>query len=415
MNASRAFVRGSAIVLRAAGALLFLSAPSHAVDEFPIQSQEPPRFVLDAISSPVGGDSSRVEILWEIPRNELVFRGEGDECRAQYDISIVFYRGKKQVAGDVWKRRVRCQDIPAVPEAKASGRETFTLARGEYSVEVTLAIPAAMRTSTVRGRLKLEEKSQGVQASDLEFVRIKDGVAEANPSHEISRDEAGHAVRIILHSGTQRTGKLKWAISDARRAVIVSAESTLAFAGERIVDIALPMVNLEPGGYRLEVTVADEKGETLARRRTDLNVRITMGWLASNRREAILLLGILGASDEADSVKEAGGEEWQRILQDYWLRNDPTPGTTANEYQQETFARMEDANKAFEEPFRRPGWMTDRGRIYLLHGRPENRIVREADFSGPPAEIWEYFHPRRTFFFVDAREIGEYVLSSGGR
>ncbi|HET9886132.1 MAG TPA: GWxTD domain-containing protein [bacterium] len=414
MNVACALARGSAIALGAA-AIVFPLAPAQSMENFPIQAQERPHFVLDAISTPLGKDSSRVEILWEIPRNELAFRGEGEECRAQYDISIVFYQGKRQAAGDVWKRRIRCQDIPAGPEAKASGRESFTLARGEYNVEVTLTMGTTMHTSTVRGRLKLQEMPQGIDSSDLEFVWIKDGVAQPNPRHEIARGETGHFARIVLHSGTPRKGLLKWAISDGRRAVVASAESTLAFSGERIVDIALPMENLEPGSYRLEVTIADENGETLARRRADLNVRITMAWLASNRREAILLLGILGASDEADAVKKAGGEEWQKILQDYWVQNDPTPGTDPNEYQQETFARMEEANSAFEEPFRKPGWTTDRGRIFLLHGRPENRIVREADFNGPPAEIWEYFHPRRTFFFVDPREIGEYVLSSGGR
>ena len=126
------------------------------------------------------------------------------------------------------------------------------------------------------------------------------------------------------------------------------------------------------------------------------------------------MLEILGASDDADLVKKAGGEEWQKILQYFWVRSDPTPGTTTNEFQQETFARLEEANTAFDEPFRRPGWTTERGRIFMRHGRPENRVVREADFSSPPAEIWEYFHPRRTFLFVDPRGIGEFVLASSG-
>jgi GWxTD domain-containing protein len=357
-----------------------------------------------------------VEILWEIPRSELPFRGEGDDCRAQYDISIVFYQGKRQIAGDIWQKRIRCRDLAATEQsANAAGRESFHLPRGEYEVEVTVTMPATRRASKARGKLKLDESSSGIESSNLEFLRLKDGVYEPNPSHEIPRGEAGHVARIVLRAPGPQTGKLKWSISDGRKSLLASAESTLALSGERIVDIALPMENLEPGSYRLEVVVAGEKGETLARRRADMSVRITMTWLASNRREAILLLEILGASDDADLVKKAGGEEWQRVLQDFWVRRDPTPGTTVNEFQQETFARMEEANVAFDEPFRRPGWSTDRGRVFLRYGRPENRIVREADFDGPPAEIWEYFHPRRTFVFVDSRAIGEYVLTNGRR
>jgi GWxTD domain-containing protein len=230
----------------------------------------------------------------------------------------------------------------------------------------------------------------------------------------MSHGETGHTARIVLRSAepVEKSWKLKWSIGDGGRSSVVSGDSSLVPEAERVVDIALPVENLEPGSYRLEVQVAGEKGETLVRRRADMTVRITMGWLASSRREAVLLLEILGATEEAEALKKAGGEEWQQVLRDFWTQRDPTPGSAANEFQQEIFARMEEANTAFDEPFRRPGWTTDRGRISLRFGRPENRIVREGDFSGPAAEIWEYFHPRRTFVFVDHRGIGEYILSS---
>ena len=138
-----------------------------------------------------------------------------------------------------------------------------------------------------------------------------------------------------------------------------------------------------------------------------------MGWLATNRRESALLLEILGADDEANALRKAGGEEWTRVLENFWDRQDPTPGTPVNEARDEVFARMESANASFDEPLRRPGWTTDRGRILLRHGPPESRIVREGDFNGAPAEIWEYFNPRRTFVFIDERAIGEFLLSTG--
>jgi GWxTD domain-containing protein len=172
---------------------------------------------------------------------------------------------------------------------------------------------------------------------------------------------------------------------------------------------------LEPGSYRLEVEISAGGEEVLVRRRAEVKVRITMDWLASNRREAALLLEILGAGDEANALRKAGGEEWPSVLQTFWDDRDPTPDTPANEYRDEVFARMESASLSFDEPLRRPGWTTDRGRIFLRYGKPDSRIVREGDFNGAPAEIWEYFDPRRTFVFIDERGIGDYVLSSGLR
>jgi hypothetical protein len=64
----------------------------------------------------------------------------------------------------------------------------------------------------------------------------------------------------------------------------------------------------------------------------------------------------------------------------------------------------------FEEPFRKPGWRTDRGRILVRFGNPQRRTVRTADFEGPASELWEYDSPRRLFFFVDERGSGEFWL-----
>ena len=64
---------------------------------------------------------------------------------------------------------------------------------------------------------------------------------------------------------------------------------------------------------------------------------------------------------------------------------------------------LETAATLFDEPFRRPGWRTDRGQVFLKYGRPVRRTVRSADFEGPASELWEYESPRRLFFFVDER------------
>lgn len=410
--------RRPAIVLRAAFILIAL-APSNsgAVADFPIRSSAPPVFVADALTSPAGPDSSRVEILWEIPREALAFRGEGDDCRAAYDLSIVFFQGERQVTGDIWSKRVRCRDLPTSSGAAARGREVFRLARGNYEAEVTLTIPATRLRSSARGRLKLESGGSAIEASDLELFRVTESGVVPNPRHEIARGELGHRARIRLLAGVPAPAgiRLRWGIFDGRRTRVVGGDSTVAGEPETLVELALPVEQLEPGSYRLEVEVLDGKGDSVARRRADLLVRITMEWLAANRREAALLLEILGAGDEASALRKAGGEEWTRVLQEYWDSRDPTPGTPANEARAEVFARMESANAAFDEPLRKPGWTTDRGRIFLRYGRPENRVVREADFNGPGAEIWEYFQPRRTFVFLDDRGIGEYVLSTGHR
>ena len=54
----------------------------------------------------------------------------------------------------------------------------------------------------------------------------------------------------------------------------------------------------------------------------------------------------------------------------FWKSNDPTPLSLRNESRDEFAADVEYTNAAFAEP-NLPGWLTDRGRFFLLHGKPD--------------------------------------------
>ena len=58
----------------------------------------------------------------------------------------------------------------------------------------------------------------------------------------------------------------------------------------------------------------------------------------------------------------------------FWRNRDPSPGTLTNEYRQLFWQRVKEANEKFLDSAA-PGWKTDRGKIYILHGPPEE--VRE--------------------------------------
>ena len=59
----------------------------------------------------------------------------------------------------------------------------------------------------------------------------------------------------------------------------------------------------------------------------------------------------------------------EHFIEQFWLRRDPTPGTTQNEFKEEHYRRTAYANEHFAEKV--PGWKTDRGRIYIQYGPPD--------------------------------------------
>ena len=58
------------------------------------------------------------------------------------------------------------------------------------------------------------------------------------------------------------------------------------------------------------------------------------------------------------------------FIERFWRRRDPTANTLVNEYRQLFWNRVTEANEKFlDSP--KPGWQTDRGKIYILYGPPE--------------------------------------------
>ena len=62
-------------------------------------------------------------------------------------------------------------------------------------------------------------------------------------------------------------------------------------------------------------------------------------------------------------------DERNQFIENFWLRRDPDPDTPENEYREQYYERIQYANEKFASGI--PGWKTDRGRIYIMFGKPD--------------------------------------------
>jgi len=109
-------------------------------------------------------------------------------------------------------------------------------------------------------------------------------------------------------------------------------------------------------------------------------------------------------------------EERNHIIEQFWLRRDPTPGTPENEHKEEHYRRVQYANDHFGSTV--PGWKTDRGRIYIVFGPPDERHeYRNGDATTPyPLDRWKFrliegIGNDVTIEFVDPTRSGEYHMT----
>jgi GWxTD domain-containing protein len=119
------------------------------------------------------------------------------------------------------------------------------------------------------------------------------------------------------------------------------------------------------------------------------------------------------SKEEKEAFLKLSPEARPQFIKDFWERRDPTPGVEPNEFKDMYFSRIEDANRLFKQGTT-PGWLQDRGRVYITLGPPDNRETypRGIDFYGKPEEIWWYgFFP---VVFIDENWTGNYQLSPLG-
>jgi len=78
----------------------------------------------------------------------------------------------------------------------------------------------------------------------------------------------------------------------------------------------------------------------------------------------------IAVKEEVKEYKQLESDAARALyIERFWRRRDPTPDTLTNEYRQLFWERVQQANASFLDSTK-PGWMTDRGKIWILYGPP---------------------------------------------
>jgi len=113
-------------------------------------------------------------------------------------------------------------------------------------------------------------------------------------------------------------------------------------------------------------------------------------------------------------------EEEQKsvYLQSFWEAYNPNPVTEKNEFLELIRERIAYCNHYFSHFS--DGWETDRGRIYIRHGKPfdimQGRTSIMTKFTVKDYQIWKYrMNEFMTFIFLDQQGHGDYrIIYSDG-
>jgi GWxTD domain-containing protein len=136
---------------------------------------------------------------------------------------------------------------------------------------------------------------------------------------------------------------------------------------------------------------------------------------------------IITDDERAAFKKLSTDDEREQFVEQFWERRNPNPGSPENEFKEEYYRRIAYANEHYASGI--PGWKTDRGRIYIMYGPPDEidshpsggTYLRPPEEGGGetatyPFEQWRYRYidgigTNIILEFVDPTMTGEYHLT----
>jgi GWxTD domain-containing protein len=114
-----------------------------------------------------------------------------------------------------------------------------------------------------------------------------------------------------------------------------------------------------------------------------------------------------------------------QFIEGFWNRRNPNPSSSQNTFKEEHYRRLAYANERFYGPH--PGWKSDRGRVYIIYGKPDSIDAHPSGAASEtsPFEVWHYNSPHSAasqqlapspqpidLKFVDTCRCGDYKLTT---
>jgi GWxTD domain-containing protein len=162
-----------------------------------------------------------------------------------------------------------------------------------------------------------------------------------------------------------------------------------------------------PGRYKISTVVRLWGEDTRASSRSDFMVLFSSAMLDIYFEETLGLLSLFAEESELDILRNSSPEGRKTAWKEFWKqraykRGGLLPSTEDQFFQRLKFIQLNFAD--FGE-----GWKTDRGRIYLRYGQPD-QVEQDSDRYGIEYILWYYYSRGELYIFRDTAGGGNFKL-----
>jgi GWxTD domain-containing protein len=365
-------------------------------------------FTVAASSSYEGKPRTRVDVLYNVPYEGLNFLKTEEGYKATVDFSVVFYGvSGEQVGGDVWRRDVVADTYEETKMAtkRFASFVEFRIPPGEYSLKARIEDLSSGRAGVVERDIIVRAFGSGeLELSDPIFLHfVSDTLSFPNPSREYVLGARGAVTFSAYRNTAQDTLSLSTSVEDSKGKVWTSGTVLLEGLREERKTIVFSMDTFPQDTFSFAVRLEDSLlaiWPFVVYRPFFMNKEKYLERIESMR--------YIASDAELKKLKSASPEEREKTYHAFWVGKDPVPSTERNEAEEEYFSRVEYSNRHFGGI--QQGWKSDRGRIYIQYGRPDEVEKHPFEIDRYPYEVWYYYASGHRFVFVDQHNLGRYEL-----
>ncbi len=427
--------------------LILLTFPSASfgeiVEDLPMPSKGDFEFFVDTATFSgleARAGESYLEVYYVLDRRELAFiQGDNDRLWAhfQIEIELIDSAADTVVKKQSWENKTSAGSIT---EASKSGSlfnlSGFMLDPGRYKLWTKMTDLESGNTGSFEKMIEISEYTDGgLRISDLElaasvtesdtipskfdksnFRVIPNPIRIYGPNVPILYFYA-EIYNLVSDDGTYT---VSYSVEDSAGNVYkVYPKKEKHKPGKTSVEVsAFNVISFPPAEYSLRVEVQDNSsGEIAASERSfrmgkpvpqpEARVQFTENMADQFADD----MKYVATSQELKMYKELDLMGKARFIEKFWQKRDPTPDTPENEAMIKHYRQLAIAKSAFGYG-NTEGPDTDRGRIFIVYGSPDDieRYPQSADRK--PYEIWRYYSLQGgvQFIFVDLEGFGRYTL-----
>lgn len=367
-------------------------------------------------------DTTLVLVSISIPNHALTFTREGDRYRAPYEVKLSLNRGDVEAANVNAMEIVRVGSFREINRTDESiiFQHYFHVPPGVYVVSVMVRDVGGSRGATQQALITVPALGTGrlstpvvvYEASGRSTLDSAPALLASPRSSAVFGRDSTVAIYVEAYGQGTRL-PVDFVVRNDKGRQLLRDSATLARRGALFSGVvSVPISTVGVGIAQVSFTRRDSPDSVKAPLFVSFGEDIPL----MSFEDMVGYLRFFARPSRLNELRNAPLERRATVWAEFLRATDPIPETPTNEDMQAYFGRIQLANAQFRMD-RNPGWLSDRGMVFVALGEPDQILERNVNQtisitqlgSATRLQIWQYRNYNSQLIFYE--ETGKWKLT----